>query len=398
MSKTAEKFKENTAKLKENTNKIKEQVKDTCKRNNVFDKDVRTRMKEDGSYKLACTKLTNAYKMNNEKYIDKFFENTDAADTEKIWRDAVYNEGGHFGAQLLSNEFVLGASYIHDPVKYQGIISKYDHYNLALLAQDKEVELDPDYITDALADNINAASTRFGFKEVFNFEKKDENGATVVEFDPVTNMPLPTIERNPEKVILNPKKLPENEPVDKVIDAMEITDDQKAKLKKVEAKRQIQINKYNDEHRAPEIKVMTNEEIDAARDAWLEEQYKLYDFHPATKPEKKNIFDKFKKNKNKEEKAEDQNQEEKKPEKSSEEKHNDMYESIQKDQPPVSPKVPEIIPNAVVKEENEKAKAAEAEASKPINLKEMVNPFENLYEQESPTADSGRESASSTES
>ena len=86
MSKTAEKFKENTAKLKENTNKIKEQVKDTCKKNNVFDKDVRTRMKEDGSYKLACTKLTNAYKMNNEKYIDKFFENTDAADTEKIWR------------------------------------------------------------------------------------------------------------------------------------------------------------------------------------------------------------------------------------------------------------------------------------------------------------------------
>ena len=246
----------------------KDDIKAKASEKNVFKKENRVRMKEDGAHNRAVDKLKFAWKHNNHKYIQKFFENTDKASAEEIWREAVYDNGGEISAEMLYDEFIDGANYICDPNKVQTMISPFNVYNLALYVHEGN-QIEPDFILDSLADSINDASEDFGFEKPFNFTKFDENGVEIVEFDPQTNMAIPTIMRNEKKVLLNNKKLPNDKSITTVIDEMELELDQKKKLLATENKRMKMIKERTPAPK-PEYVWPSNEELDKEADAYAE--------------------------------------------------------------------------------------------------------------------------------
>ena len=369
---TKEKLSAKKAEIKTKTTEFKDKAKETVEKNNILKKENRVRIKENAAHKTAVDKLALAYSHNNVKYIDKFIKNTDKANVENLWREAIYDHGGKLAADMLYNEIVEGANYITDPNKYQSMISKYDHYNLALLIEDGK-DIDPDFIIDSLADGINDAADKLGYEEIYHFEKTDEEGIPIVEFDQETNMAIPTIQRDEKKILLNNKKVDKEKPITEVINGMEIEPAQKEKLLKTETKRQQKIVEIHKDDLVDDFVWPTDEELEKAK-----EEYKANYLKEARTT-----------GKNK--KAEDSSSD-----KTANSTAANETKSVKRDpQTGKADKIIEVIEKEIGKPEEQKMKTS----AKKTNLKEVVDPFEEILGQPAPAGEEKtpeKESVSST--
>ena len=363
---TKEKMNNKKNEIKSKVEEKKIQIKDAAEKNNVFKKENRVRIKENAAHDMAVNKLALAYSHNNTKYIDKFIKETDKSKVEELWREAIYDHGGKLAADMLYSEIVEGADYINNPNKYQSMISKYDHYNLALLIEDGK-DIDPDFIIDSLADGINVAADNLGYEEIYHFEKKDENDIPIVEFDN-NNMPIPTIERDENKILVNTKRVVKEKPITEVINEMELDPAQKEKLLRTEAKKQQKAVELHKDDFVVDYTFPTEEELEKAKEDY-----------------KKNYLKEARTYKKKEDSAE----------KESSSKTTDTTATNEK--PVKNHTAAEKIIEKI--EDELKPAPATKKTTKKTNLKEVVDPFEEILGQPAPTGEEKapeKESVSST--
>ena len=355
-------------------------------------------------------RLTTGFINANVNTIDKVFEKLASPDDkERMWRKCVYNKGGEQAAEILYHGIIEGNDKIDNPVKYQSNINPYNIYNLALYIEDGH-DIDADYITDSLADRINDAAEQMGFEEIYHFEKKDENGNTIVEFDSETNMPIPFIIRNDNKKIMH-HIIPEGKTIFDVINEDEsLTPDEKSVLIEIEEKRSKDIES---KFPAPEpIKPYTQEDYEAeiaAYKAARDNDPTLFDpvldekGRPLTvkkanklqKKEEKRIAKEEKKAEKEAKKAEkDQIKTEEKKSEEAKETVN-AAEPTKTEEPTKAEKIIEVIEKEIGKPEEQKKKTS----AKKTNLKEVVDPFEEILGQPAPAGEEKtpeKESVSST--
>lgn len=336
------KFDEKKAVNKAKFDEKKENLKNKAKENNPFVRENRQRMSEEFSHNAIVSRLHNAYKSGNVKAIDKIIANIPTSDmVESIWREAVYEHGGRAAAERISNTIIEGADYVGNMNKYQTMINPYNKYNLALWIADGN-DISADYVIDDLAEDINICADKMGYEEIFHFEETDEDGNVVVLKDQ-DDQPIPTIKRDPEKILMNTAK----ETVED-IDKLDVDDERKNKIKATETKRADEVRRR---HANDTVYVFpTDEEIEAERQAYLNKM-------DAKQPKK----------------AENKKTEEKKPEEKSS-NTNAGNETIK--------------PDEVAKPEKKTIAK-----SKKTNLKEVIDPFEIISE----TIETVNEIASSVE-